>query len=126
MDAPVLGSTSKLGSLVDENDGWICLFEKEDQKCKSSEAHNGGNIFAPAPPEIGSRDEATDEGREQRSREDGNTEHRDGDTSLSVVKHVGENGSNDGKRTSTHKSAKESADEDGLKVLSNSYSDRED
>ena len=60
------------------------------------------------------------------TRADGNTENSNGDNSLSIVEHVSKHGSNDGKRTSTHETAEESANEDGLKVLSNSYSDRED
>ena len=126
MNTPVLGSASQFGSLIDQDDRRIGLFEEEDQKSKASESHDSGDVFAPAPSKVRSRDEATNERCKQRSREDRNTEDSNGNTSLSVVEHVGKYSSDDSKWTSAHETTEESANENCLQVLSNGHGDTED
>ena len=104
MDAPILGSATELFGLGDEDDGWVGLFEEEEIQEEGDETHDGSEPRSPSPAEVTFHDEATDERREERSAEDGHREDCDGQSTSSVVKHVGEHGGNDSEWASSEDS----------------------
>lgn len=117
VDAPVLSAASQIGSLADEDDGRIRLLEEQEVENKGSESHDGGEVLGPAPAEVGCHYEATNKGGQQRTGKDGHGEEGNGNASRFIVKHVGEDCGDDGKRAGTKEAGEEAAYENGLNVL---------
>jgi len=126
VDAPVLGATTEFRGLFDQDDGRVRLLEEDEVEDQGGTTHNGGQVLCPAPAEVALNDEASDKGGEKRTSEDGHAEEGDGDTTGLVVKHVGEDGGDDGERAGTEETREEAADENGLNVLAGSTAGGED
>lgn len=127
MDTPVEGTAAQLGGFFNEDGWWVGLLHEDEVKAEGKEAHEGDDVLGPAPAEgMVRHDEATDEGRHEWTSEDSHGEQGDGDTSRSVVEHVGEDGGDDSKRTGPEETTKETADHDGLEILGGGSSDAED
>ena len=71
MYAPILSGSAQLLGLIYENYGWVGLWQENNEKREGGESHDSGDVLGPPPAQVGDGYEATDEGGEQRTHEDG-------------------------------------------------------
>lgn len=114
VDAPVLCQATELGSLVDQNHGRVSLLQEEKVESKGGEAHDASDVFRPSPAKIRSRDEAADEGGQERTHEYCGGKGGNGKTTDLVVKHVRHNGTDDSQGARSKEAAKEATDHNSL------------
>ena len=91
-----------------QNDGWVCLMEKDEIDEESGCPHDTREILRPSPSET-LHDESSDGGGDERSGEDSHGEDDDGEAPDTVVVHVRQHGGHHGQWACTEESTKEAA-----------------
>ena len=68
VDAPVLGTAPQLRGFLDQDHGRVGFLQEEEIEQEREEAHDGDDVFRPAPAEVGVHDdEAANEGGQERA-----------------------------------------------------------
>lgn len=126
VNAPVLGASSQLGGLFDQNDRRIRLLQEEEVENEGDPAHNRGDVHGPPPSQIAGHDEASHKRRQKRTGKDGHGEYRNSRATGSIVEHVREDGGYDSQRASSHETGKEATDQESLQIFGDRTGNGED